>query len=150
LIAGTTAGVVFIRGKRLITANIGDCRAVVSKGGKAMDITTLQNPGREDERKRIEINGGWVFEASEMNMGKLHNMDLNDPWIKKKAEKVVRFVDVFRVNGELAVSRAIGDTDYKGTGPIDYQHWLFPLGHDRPFTGNSLVIPDPEYQVGFT
>ncbi|RLN10502.1 hypothetical protein BBJ28_00023612 [Nothophytophthora sp. Chile5] len=143
---GTTAAVVLIRGNRLITANIGDCRAVVSIGGEALDIIEEQTPGRADERERIEAQGGWVMEERELQLSKLHSMDLSDPEIQQRAGRVVKWVPIYRVNGELAVSRAIGDIDYKGEALSKYEYWAFPEGHDRVFHGD-LVISEPEYQV---
>ncbi|CAI5735606.1 unnamed protein product [Peronospora farinosa] len=142
---GTTAAVVLIRGNRLITANIGDSRAVVSIRGQALDIIEEQTPGRADERKRIENQGGWVNEERELQLSKLHSMDLSDPEIQQKAERVVKWVTIYRVNGELAVSRAIGDCDYKGKALSKYEYWAFPEGHDRAFHGD-LVISVPECQ----
>ncbi|KAG6616456.1 protein phosphatase [Phytophthora cinnamomi] len=142
---GTTAAVVLIRGNRLITANIGDSRAVVSIGGQALDIIEEQTPGREDERRRIESQGGWVKEERELQLSKLHSMDLSDPEIQQRAERVVKWVTIYRVNGELAVSRAIGDIDYKGEALSKYEYWAFPEGHGRVFHGD-LVISMPECQ----
>ncbi|KAG7395296.1 hypothetical protein PHYBOEH_003963 [Phytophthora boehmeriae] len=142
---GTTAAVVLIRGNRLITSNIGDCRAVASIGGEALDIIEEQTPGRPDERERIEAQGGWVKEERELQLSKLHSMDLSDPEIQQRAERVVKWVTIYRVNGELAVSRAIGDIDYKGEALSKYEYWAFPEGHDREFHGD-LVISVPEYQ----
>ncbi|GMF57564.1 unnamed protein product [Phytophthora fragariaefolia] len=127
-------------------ANIGDSRAVVSIGGQALDIIEEQTPGREDERKRIESQGGWVKEERELQLSKLHSMDLSDPEIQQRAERVVKWVTIYRVNGELAVSRAIGDIDYKGEALSKYEYWAFPEGHDRVFHGD-LVISVPECQV---
>ncbi|KAF1781745.1 Protein phosphatase 2C family [Phytophthora cactorum] len=86
-------------GNRLITANIGDCRAVVSIGGQALDIIEEQTPGRPDERERIEKQGGWVKEERELQLSKLHSMDLSDPEIQQRAERVVKWVTIYRVNG---------------------------------------------------
>ncbi|KAF1328475.1 Protein phosphatase, partial [Globisporangium splendens] len=142
---GTTAAVVLIRGNRLLTANIGDSRAVASIGGQALDIIEEQTPGRVDERERIESRGGWVREERELHMSKLHSMDLSDPEIQQRAGRVVQWVNIFRVNGELAVSRAIGDIDYKGESLSNYEYWAFPEGHDREFHGD-LIIAVPEFQ----
>ncbi|KAI9920506.1 hypothetical protein PsorP6_015717 [Peronosclerospora sorghi] len=142
---GTTVAVVLIRGNRLITANVGDSRAVVSIRGQALDIIEEQTPGRADERRRIEKHGGWVHEERELQLSKLHSMDLSDPEIQQRAERVVKWVTIYRVNGELAVSRAIGDIDYKGKALSNYEYWAFPEGHDRVFRGD-LVISVPECQ----
>ena len=40
-------------------------------------------------------------------------MDLSDPFIRRKAEKSVDWKVTSRLNGDLSVSRAIGDACYK-------------------------------------
>jgi protein phosphatase 2C family protein 2/3 len=44
----------------LITANVGDCRAVLSKEGKAVLLSVDQKPYNPKEKKRIEEAGGKV------------------------------------------------------------------------------------------
>ena len=51
----------------------------------ARELTKDHHPDREDERSRVESAGGYVLE----------------------------WAGVYRVNGELALSRAIGDIPYK-------------------------------------
>lgn len=63
---------------------LGDSQAVLVKNGTPYDVTPPHKPELESERSRIENDGGTVM-----------------------------FVDTWRVNGTLAVSRAIGDPDYK-------------------------------------
>ena len=142
--AGTTAAVVLHCGNMLITANVGDGRAVLSKNGMAFDIIVPQSPGRDDERKRITSRNGWVTEEQELHMSKLHFMDLEDPLIRQRAEKVVRWTTVYRINGELAVSRSIGDMDYKGVGLTEYL-WAYPDRIPRTFI-DDLIIANPECQ----
>ena len=43
-----------IRNGNLVVSNIGDCRAVISRGGAAEALTSDHRPSREDERERIE------------------------------------------------------------------------------------------------
>lgn len=38
----------------LVVSNVGDCRAVMSRGGAAEALTSDHRPSREDERDRIE------------------------------------------------------------------------------------------------
>lgn len=75
---GTTALVVYIRGRALYCANCGDTRAVLSRGGVAIRLSLDHVPSLPEEADRIERSGGFV------------SMDN-------------------RVNGVLAVSRALGD-----------------------------------------
>lgn len=65
----------------LVISNAGDCRAVMSRGGIAEAMTSDHQPSRKDERDRIEALGGYVDCCH----------------------------GVWRIQGSLAVSRAIGD-----------------------------------------
>jgi len=65
----------------LISANIGDSRAVLSRNGKAIDVTTDHKPNLATEKSRIQGMGG----------------------------RVTNHGGVYRINGNLALSRAIGD-----------------------------------------
>ncbi|KAI5067567.1 hypothetical protein GOP47_0018095 [Adiantum capillus-veneris] len=77
---GTTAVVAVVGSRQIVIANCGDSRAVLSRGGKAVPLSTDHKPEREDETSRIEAAGGRVI-----------------CW------------DGYRVGGFLALSRAIGD-----------------------------------------
>jgi len=46
----------------LYTANLGDCRAVLCRGGLAVRLTEDHRPDRKDEQKRIKAAGGGCFE----------------------------------------------------------------------------------------
>lgn len=67
--------------ERVIVANAGDSRCVLSSAGTACDLSDDHKPTLDTERKRIEDAGGYV------SLG--------------------------RVNGNLALSRAIGDFEFK-------------------------------------
>ncbi|CAI5724468.1 unnamed protein product [Peronospora destructor] len=78
---GTTAVVVLTQGDEMFVAHAGDSRAVlVHRCGKLSVLTSDHKPNRSDERRRIQELGGSVV-----------------------------FWGVWRVEGILAVSRAIGD-----------------------------------------
>ncbi|KAH6559134.1 hypothetical protein KP509_1Z026000 [Ceratopteris richardii] len=77
---GSTAVVAVIGPSQIIVASCGDSRAVLSRGGQAIAMSTDHKPNREDELERIEAAGGKVF-----------------CW------------NGYRVFGVLAMSRAIGD-----------------------------------------
>ncbi|KAK9111017.1 hypothetical protein Scep_018536 [Stephania cephalantha] len=80
----TAVTAILINGQKLWVANVGDSRAVISRSGKAIQMTTDHEPSTE--RGTIENKGGFVS---------------NMPG------------DVPRVNGQLAVSRAFGDKSLK-------------------------------------
>ncbi|AQL07408.1 probable protein phosphatase 2C 32 [Zea mays] len=69
----------------LVVSNAGDCRAVLSRAGKADVLTSDHRASREDEKERIENLGGFV----------------------------VNYHGTWRVQGSLAVSRGIGDGHLK-------------------------------------
>eukprot|EP00252_Welwitschia_mirabilis_P014071 TRINITY_DN31099_c0_g1_i1.p1 TRINITY_DN31099_c0_g1~~TRINITY_DN31099_c0_g1_i1.p1 ORF type:complete len:285 (+),score=72.19 TRINITY_DN31099_c0_g1_i1:380-1234(+) len=82
----TAVTAILIDGKRLVVANVGDSRAVLSRNGKAIQLSVDHEPGTSKERGSIEHRGGFVS---------------NLPG------------DVPRVDGQLAVSRAFGDKSLK-------------------------------------
>ncbi|XP_038987849.1 uncharacterized protein LOC103718236 isoform X2 [Phoenix dactylifera] len=130
--SGSTATVVLIAGGQILAANVGDSKAFLCsesfhphdrKGNRSKlnrqrrnrgalspvtkygiselanydgptyyvkELTMDHHPDREDERSRVEAAGGYVLE----------------------------WAGVLRINGELAVSRAIGDVPFKNYGVI--------------------------------
>lgn len=83
--AGCTAVVAVKFGNELYVANAGDSRGVLSRGGKAVALSEDHKPAHETERMRIIAAGGFLSEIG----------------------------GVCRVNGNLNLSRAIGDLKYK-------------------------------------
>jgi serine/threonine protein phosphatase PrpC len=141
---GTTALGAFVRANQLTVFNIGDCQAVLCSSGAAVPMSQAHQPGRPDERERITKAGGWITEERELYMGRLHRMDLSDPVVRDKAQQV-NWTTIYRVCGELAVSRSIGDPDYKGFTPGEKVDagFLWPENHAQVFEAD-LVIPMPE------
>ncbi|XP_052291936.1 uncharacterized protein LOC102621122 isoform X3 [Citrus sinensis] len=95
--SGSTATVVLIAEGQILVANIGDSKALLCSEkfqspaeAKVKELTRDHHPDREDERYRVEAAGGYVLQWG----------------------------GVSRVNGQLAVSRAIGDLSYKSYGVI--------------------------------
>ncbi|KAK5645521.1 hypothetical protein RI129_006821 [Pyrocoelia pectoralis] len=84
--SGTTAICALLRHKEkmLYIAWVGDSQAVLVSQSHCLQCVQSHKPCREDEKRRIEDLGGTIL-----------------------------FWGSWRVNGQLAVSRAIGDLDYK-------------------------------------
>ncbi|XP_051181551.1 probable protein phosphatase 2C 21 [Lolium perenne] len=97
-IEGSTACVALIRGNQIIVGNVGDSRCVLSRNGQAIDLSTDHKPNEPGERARIEAAGGSVVQR-----------------------QVLVYVDgrmraepgPYRVDGIIAVSRALGDFQFK-------------------------------------
>mmetsp|Transcript_26289 Transcript_26289/g.78076 ORF Transcript_26289/g.78076 Transcript_26289/m.78076 type:complete len:292 (-) Transcript_26289:191-1066(-) len=81
---GSTGVAVILYQGRLIVANVGDSRGVLSRAGQAVTMTVDHKPNNKDEKERIENAGG-----------------------------VVIWAGTWRVGGVLAVSRAFGDKPLK-------------------------------------
>ncbi|TYI85545.1 hypothetical protein E1A91_D04G003600v1 [Gossypium mustelinum] len=77
---GSTAVVAVVGDGKVVVANCGDSRAVLSRGGVAMPLSFDHKPDRPDELERVEAAGGRVIN-----------------W------------NGYRVLGVLATSRSIGD-----------------------------------------
>ncbi|KAJ8621725.1 hypothetical protein MRB53_030254 [Persea americana] len=77
---GSTAVVAMVGMGKVVVANCGDSRAVLSRGGVAVQLSRDHKPDRPDEMHRVEAAGGRVIN-----------------W------------DGYRVLGVLATSRSIGD-----------------------------------------
>lgn len=58
--SGTTALTALIFGRLLMVANAGDCRAVLSRKGEAIDMSQDHRPIYPSERRRVEELGGYV------------------------------------------------------------------------------------------
>jgi protein phosphatase 1L len=59
-IVGSTACTAVLVGERLLVANVGDSRAVISRGGNAVVLSCDHKPTRTDEWQRIDDMGGIV------------------------------------------------------------------------------------------
>ena len=93
----------------LVSANVGDSRAVLSRAGEAIALTKDHKPNDPNERARIERLGGrvdWCGPRDPKTGGPKMR-------VKKGKKGKNRFSGVYRINGNLALSRAIGDRSEK-------------------------------------
>jgi serine/threonine protein phosphatase PrpC len=79
--------------RTLLSANIGDSRAVLSRNKTALSLTIDHKPNSPVEKARIEARGGTVVWCGLVDQRGLP----------------VESQGVYRVNGNLALSRAMGD-----------------------------------------
>ncbi|XP_062077511.1 probable protein phosphatase 2C 47 [Humulus lupulus] len=61
--SGTTALTALILGRTMLIANAGDCRAVLGKRGRAIELSKDHKPNRTSERLRIEKLGGIIYDG---------------------------------------------------------------------------------------
>ncbi|KAJ7966985.1 putative Protein phosphatase 2c [Quillaja saponaria] len=61
--SGTTALTALIFGRTLIIANAGDCRAVLGRRGRAIEMSKDHKPNSASERLRIERHGGVIYDG---------------------------------------------------------------------------------------
>jgi len=96
---GSTGITSVLRGMKLTVANVGDCRAVLVRGGVAKQISVDHKPTDPVEMNRISALGG----------------------------QVVHCMGIARVNGVLAVSRAFGNRSLKKVIRPDADIFSVPL-----------------------
>ncbi|KAK9810556.1 hypothetical protein WJX73_000453 [Symbiochloris irregularis] len=122
-LAGCTATVLLVRQDKLAVANVGDSRAILSRGGAPVQVSTehrVYGDGDivQQEIDRVESTGGWIDDG--------------------------------RVCDILAVSRAFGDTEFKGEGlqgmlahGVEDDMWTQEFADSVHFTSDPVVaLPD--------
>lgn len=102
--------------KSIISANVGDSRAVISRNRIAIDLTKDHKPNDKAERERIEALDGTVDWCGSVD----------------SRGRPVEHTGVYRINGNLALSRAIGDRSERPwvTNSVDISHHLIDEEND--------------------
>eukprot|EP00571_Detonula_confervacea_P001428 CAMPEP_0172323268 /NCGR_PEP_ID=MMETSP1058-20130122/48289_1 /TAXON_ID=83371 /ORGANISM="Detonula confervacea, Strain CCMP 353" /LENGTH=398 /DNA_ID=CAMNT_0013039225 /DNA_START=173 /DNA_END=1369 /DNA_ORIENTATION=+ len=102
--------------RSIVTANVGDSRAIISHGRTAIDLTKDHKPNDSAERERIEALDGTVDWCGKVDRR-------GDP---------VEHTGVYRINGNLALSRAIGDRSERPwvTNSVDLAHHIIDEDND--------------------
>lgn len=85
--SGSTAVLAMIKNKKLYVANAGDSRCILSRGGKAIDMSVDHKPEDEVEKNRIEAAGGKVTEEGRVNGGLNLSRAIGDHFYKRNLEK---------------------------------------------------------------
>ena len=136
-------------------------------------ISDTHSPIFAEEQARIERANGWIIEETEIPIGQLHRMDIFDKDVveivkrcfanrmKQNRSDPVRKLQIGRTCGDLAVSRAVGDRDFKAaynSGTTDEQEalssnswagpdvFLYPEGHSGLFYGD-IVSNTPDIRT---
>ncbi|XP_076902499.1 putative protein phosphatase 2C 47 [Bidens hawaiensis] len=90
---GTTALTVLIVGKHVITANAGDCRAVICRNGSATQITQDHRGSTCEEKERCERLGGYFDQDGYLN-GQLGVTRALGDWHMKNSKVLTAEPDV--------------------------------------------------------
>ncbi|ODV61037.1 type 2C protein phosphatase PTC2, partial [Ascoidea rubescens DSM 1968] len=111
--SGCAATSIMITNNKLICANAGDSRTIMSINGNAKPLSFDHKPSNDGEAARICAAGG--------------------------------FVEIGRVNGNLALSRAIGDFEYKKSSHLAPEEQIvtaYPdiIEHDLDFKNDEFVV----------
>eukprot|EP00798_Chlamydomonas_sp_ICE-L_P032326 gene32326-16898_t len=114
--AGCTAVVALKKGNELYVANAGDSRGVLCRGGTAVALSEDHKPASEIERTRIIAAGGFLSDIG----------------------------GVCRVNGNLNLSRAIGDLKYKGNMDLPPKDQIITA---EPDILKILLVPEDRFFV---
>eukprot|EP00658_Telonema_sp_P-2_P021598 TRINITY_DN18608_c0_g1_i2.p1 TRINITY_DN18608_c0_g1~~TRINITY_DN18608_c0_g1_i2.p1 ORF type:complete len:345 (-),score=57.89 TRINITY_DN18608_c0_g1_i2:172-1080(-) len=116
---GTTAVVAVILNGVVVVGNVGDSRAVLCRGGRAIPLSQDHTPKRPDEVARIEAVGGRVV-----------------------ADEVV-------VNGEeFCLTRSIGDKDVKVPAGWDFRDQSAPqVVTSEPEVSITELVADDDFIV---
>jgi len=105
---GSTALSCLLKDGNIFIANLGDTRAVLCRRKEAIRLSHDHKPGDEEEEDRIENLGGYV---------------------------VVHSGGTMRINGQLAVSRAIGDFSIQ------------PFVSDDSYVSQTKLTPDDNFII---
>lgn len=139
------------------------------------EVNEIHSPSRPDERERIERANGWITTSTDIPFGQLQRMDFCDQDVleilkrhyldrynesESSTSSPQEMIEISRVCGDLAVSRALGDPEYKaayntyieGTPEGMSNEWhnldhifIWPDDHSKCFQGD-LVSPIPDLQ----
>ncbi|TMW56076.1 hypothetical protein Poli38472_008724 [Pythium oligandrum] len=117
---GSTAVGVLLHGDAIFSFNVGDSRAVMSRGGQVVELTRDHKPNDPIELTRIQKLGGSV---------KWHG------YVDAQGEPIEPY-GAYRINGNLAVARAIGDRDLRPyvSGEVEIKQF------DRDFTKDEFIV----------
>lgn len=115
---GCTANVCCVTPTHIIVANAGDSRAVLCRKGDTLALSMDHKPNDPKERKRIEAAGGYVENSAP---------------------------GVWRVNGNLNLSRALGDLEYKKDRLLGPQEQIISgtpdiMIYDRSYEDEFIAI----------
>ena len=107
--------------RHVVTGHVGDSRAVLSRlgGSQIIELSRDHKPDRDEERARIESVGGSVIWCGRVD----------------RDGRPIQGTGLYRVNGNLALSRAIGDRSER------------PAVSAKPDISVQVLTPDDDFLV---
>ena len=114
-----------------LESNIGhDSSDVARKRCYWKEVSSTHSPSNELEKSRIHRANGWITTETEIPVSQIHRLDLYDQDVfdifsrseKGKEASQIRMIEISRICGELSVSRALGDRDFKARFNAPYPH----------------------------
>jgi len=117
---GCTCVIACITADEIVVANAGDSRAVLCRGGKAVGLSEDHKPNDPGEERRIVAAGGRIEKQN--GVGK----------------------PCYRVNGNLNLSRALGDLEYKKDRALGPEAQIIS---GTPDVERFQRTPDDEFMV---
>lgn len=140
------------------------------------EVTETHSPLLAEEEERIEAANGWIIHETEIPTGQIHRMDFFDEDVVDIVKRCfadrlgqhrsdpARSIQIARTCGDLAVSRAIGDRDFKAAYNLPQEtqtisertdiamSWegppvfIYPKDHSGRFKGDLVSsIPDIKF-----
>ncbi|KAL3647831.1 hypothetical protein CASFOL_008799 [Castilleja foliolosa] len=150
--SGTTATVVLLADTQILVANIGDSKAFLcseifqSPSEAKATVFRVVRQRRADgvssslkeyhHLKKMASNGWAYFISKELTNDHHPDRDDERSRIESAGGNITKWAGVARVNGQLAVSRSIGDINFKSFGVIsvpEVTNWL-------PLTANDSYV----------
>ncbi|XP_047954657.1 uncharacterized protein LOC125200884 isoform X3 [Salvia hispanica] len=152
LSSGTTAAVVLLAEAQILVANLGDSKAFlcsevyqsppenkatvfrIIKQRRAEGVSLSVN--ERNHLKRMASNGWTVLIAKELTNDHHPDNEVEKSRVESAGGNISKWAGVARVNGQLAVTRAIGDIHFKNFGVIsvpEVTDW-------KPLSGNESYI----------
>ncbi|KAL5729948.1 protein-serine/threonine phosphatase [Ranunculus cassubicifolius] len=138
-LAGSTAVIVLIVDNHLLAVNVGDSKAILC----SETVKTLQDKRAARERfyrqRKSQGDSTKKYQPgpnhfSVMELTRDHHPDRDDE--RSRIESLGGFVEESRVNGQLAVSRSIGDVPFKRYGVISMPE----VAEWRPLSANDTYL----------
>ncbi|CEQ42048.1 SPOSA6832_03829, partial [Sporobolomyces salmonicolor] len=116
----TAVAVIVTEDRNIICANAGDSRAVMSVGGEAKPLSYDHKPTNQGETSRIVAAGGFVEFGRVNGASRLHSPSFRTRELIREREWT----------GNLALSRALGDFEFKQNSNLDPEQQIVTADPD--------------------